>query len=128
MEFAFDHAARHGVGVLAVHAWSDRPVEGVVAGFFAALGDNRPAAAAERLVEEQLSGAAATHPHVPVERLHRDDRPAHALVEAAAGARLLVVGSHGRGALGRLAFGSVSNAVAHRSPCPVAVVRPPDSD
>lgn len=49
-------------------------------------------------------------------------RPATALVEAAGGAALLVVGSHGRGALRRLALGSVSTDVLHSSDVPVAVI------
>ena len=37
-------------------------------------------------------------------------------------ADLIIVGSHGRGFLGRL-LGSVSNGVVHHAPCTVAVVR-----
>ena len=39
------------------------------------------------------------------------------------GADLIIVGSHGRGFLGRLALGSVSDAVVHSAPCSVLVVR-----
>ncbi len=51
---------------------------------------------------------------------------AQALMEAAAaeGVDLIVMGSHGRGRVGRLIFGSVSQAVAREAPCPVMVVRP----
>jgi nucleotide-binding universal stress UspA family protein len=51
--------------------------------------------------------------------------PAQVIVEAAEswGADLVVVGSHGYGFWGRIALGSVSDAVVHHSPCSVLVVR-----
>jgi nucleotide-binding universal stress UspA family protein len=54
---------------------------------------------------------------------HGSGRPADAIVEAADGASIVVVGSHGR--TGLSALGSVSERVAHRAPCSVLVVRPP---
>lgn len=39
------------------------------------------------------------------------------------GADMIVLGSHGRGAMGRLLIGSVSEAVLHGAECPVLVVR-----
>jgi nucleotide-binding universal stress UspA family protein len=39
------------------------------------------------------------------------------------GAGLVIVGSRGMGWLGRLALGSASTGIAHRSPCPVLIVR-----
>jgi nucleotide-binding universal stress UspA family protein len=39
------------------------------------------------------------------------------------GADLIICGSHGRGAVGRLLIGSVSEAVLHGARCPVLIVR-----
>ena len=39
------------------------------------------------------------------------------------GADMIIVGSHGRGFWGRIALGSVSDAVVHSAPCSVLVVR-----
>jgi nucleotide-binding universal stress UspA family protein len=44
------------------------------------------------------------------------------------GVGLIVMTTHGRGALGRWAFGSVADAVTRTSPVPVFVVRPQDGE
>jgi len=51
--------------------------------------------------------------------------PAEEIVKAAQSwpADLIVIGSHGRGGLGRVFLGSVAEAVMHHAPCPVLVVR-----
>jgi nucleotide-binding universal stress UspA family protein len=48
--------------------------------------------------------------------------PAEALLEAAADADMLVVGSRGAGGFKRLLMGSVSTQVTHHARCPVVVV------
>jgi nucleotide-binding universal stress UspA family protein len=45
-------------------------------------------------------------------------------IAAEVGADVIVVGSHGRGAIERLLLGSVSEQVVRHAPCPVLVVRP----
>jgi nucleotide-binding universal stress UspA family protein len=52
--------------------------------------------------------------------------PGDMIVEAAEAERadMVLVGSHGRGAVGRLFLGSVSEHVVRNAPCPVLVVRP----
>jgi len=63
--------------------------------------------------------------HVPTSFLIWEGDPAESIVDAARseGADVIVVGSHGRGALGRALIGSVSDQVVRRAPCPVLVVR-----
>ncbi len=63
---------------------------------------------------------------VPVSFLVWDGDPGDMIVAAAESehADMVVVGSHGRGAVGRLFLGSVSEHVVRHAPCPVLVVRP----
>ena len=51
--------------------------------------------------------------------------PRSALLTAAAGAQMLIVGCRGRGDLEDMNLGSVAQAVLHHSPCPVGIVHPP---
>jgi nucleotide-binding universal stress UspA family protein len=50
------------------------------------------------------------------------------LIDVAAGADLVVVGSHGRTGLSRLVLGSVANGVVQHASCPVVVIRSPHED
>jgi nucleotide-binding universal stress UspA family protein len=60
----------------------------------------------------------------PVVRISSD--AARAIVEHAKAMHvdLIVVGTHGRGAMARLMMGSVAEKVVRTAPCPVLVVRP----
>ena len=60
----------------------------------------------------------------PASPIVEEELPAEALKTRAEGARLLVVGSHGRGGFVGMLLGSVSRAALFTAPCPVAVVRP----
>ncbi len=53
--------------------------------------------------------------------VHRS--PAKGLIQAAAGADLVVVGARGRGGFSGLLLGSTSDQVVHHAPCPVTVIR-----
>jgi nucleotide-binding universal stress UspA family protein len=66
---------------------------------------------------------------VTVEFLVWQGDPGEVVVEAAASERvdLVVVGSHGRGSVGRLLIGSVSDHIVRNAPCPVLVVRGPNA-
>jgi len=62
---------------------------------------------------------------VGVEFLVWDGEPGPSIVDAAASeqADLVIVGSHGRGRVGRIVLGSVSEHLVRNAPCPVLVVR-----
>ncbi|MDT7787304.1 MAG: hypothetical protein QOF58_5723 [Pseudonocardiales bacterium] len=117
IEFAFAFASRHGRELLAVYAWNDVGwAELPEQDFDHVRGD------LSKLLDEQLAPFAARNPSVHVAQEVAFDAPARALLQAADGAALIVVGSHGRGAVKRAILGSVSHAVLHHAPCPVAVV------
>jgi universal stress protein A len=122
-EWAFDLAHRVGASlvVLSVIDPSELRLPG---GRFLARVDQvraRRETAAQELVQRgRRSGVNVTF-------LVWDGDPAESIVAAAAseGADMVLVGSHGRGAIGRLLLGSVSEYVVRNAPCPVLVARTP---
>ncbi|WP_034271747.1 universal stress protein [Haloechinothrix halophila] len=130
VEFAFDFAARHGAPVRVVHVVAGTshlspgapsvpvaPREPLDAG----QEEAKPSEDAVALrVERLLEG----HPVKDVETDVVVGQPAGALMDAAATAQLLVVGTHGRGLLDRIILGSVSRAVLYHAPCPVGLLHP----
>ncbi len=121
--FAFAEAAARGAELVAVHAWTDLLVETAVA-TSAGLLDLAPVEQqAEELLAERLAGWGQEYPDVRVTREVVHDRPARALLRHAEHARLLVVGSRGRGGFRALVLGSTSQHLLYHAPCPVVVVR-----
>lgn len=123
--FAFEHAARRGVPLVAVLAWHE-PM-GELAGL---LRSDESWRAAERqareVVAEAVAGWADKYPGVDVRTVVEPGRAAAVLLDQARQADLIVVGSRGRGSLRGLLLGSTSHALLHHAECPVAVVRPCD--
>ena len=80
---------------------------------------------AEHHAEEVLRGALQQLKGEPleVEAVAEEGGPAAILLEQAAGAELLVVGSRGLGTAKRLMLGSVSHDLAQHARCPVVIVR-----
>ena len=83
----------------------------------------------KRMMEEDFSQMMTAeekeHPEITVLRQIAVGSPRSALLTAAAGAQMLIVGSRGRGGFEGLILGSVAQAVLHHSPCPVGIVHPP---
>lgn len=113
---AFEEASRRKVGLIAVHAFSD-------SSDLPAYGWDIGRDSAEADLAENLAGYGERYPDVPVRRVVVADRPARALLEEAAHAQLIVVGSHGRGGFTGMLLGSTSTAVLHGADIPVIVVR-----
>jgi nucleotide-binding universal stress UspA family protein len=121
--FAYDFANRYRYELVAVHAWSDLPMDALAPVRMWDYDWRDVQEKGGRLLADSLAGYQRQYPDVLVRPVVAVDRSAHALLEHAQGAVLLVVGSHGRGVLRRVLLGSVSHSVAYRAPCPVAVVR-----
>ena len=76
------------------------------------------------VVRRRLAQATAHRPGLEVEAVLAEASSRDALVEASRTARLLVLGSRGRGAVRSALLGSVSAEVAQHAECPVVVSRP----
>ncbi|GLY69926.1 universal stress protein [Amycolatopsis taiwanensis] len=120
---AFDEAAEHDAPLVAVHAWSDFEYDSFH-GSPHYFGDTDTfAEEQQRLLAESLAGYQEKYPDVPVERVIVGDRPRHQLLLWSERARLVVVGSRGRGGFRDLLLGSTSQALIHHAKCPVLITR-----
>ncbi|MGO9224273.1 MAG: universal stress protein [Mycobacterium sp.] len=115
---AFDEASRRGVGLLALHVWSD-------VGVFPILGQDWHDREndGQEILAERLAGWQEQYPDVHVQRLLYCDKPSQWLIKESERAQLVVVGSHGRGGFPGMLLGSVSSAVVQSVKVPVIVVR-----
>jgi nucleotide-binding universal stress UspA family protein len=114
--FAFEAAAVRRAPLIAVHTWVEPVVTELV--------DWQSASEeAEEALGERLAGWGAKYPDVPVQRVVARSTAARALLDQAARAQLVVVGSRGHGEMAGLLLDSVSNALVHAADCPVAIVR-----
>ncbi|HYH31970.1 MAG TPA: universal stress protein [Pseudonocardia sp.] len=82
--------------------------------------------AAQRWLTDAISALPAQTGAV-VERQVVHGDAATALLEAATGAELLVLGNHGRGALSGALAGSVALRCAHHAGCPLVLVPAPEN-
>ena len=76
------------------------------------------------VLSETVAGLRQDYPGLVVHGiLETVMEPADALVRAAADARMLVLGSRGRGSFGRLLLGSTAHGVLTQPPCPTVITR-----
>ncbi|WP_284740536.1 universal stress protein [Amycolatopsis sp. RTGN1] len=121
---AFEEASLRGAPLVAVHAWNDVTYEDTRATARILTQPEALEEDEERLLGQRLAGWQEKCPDVEVRRRLVRDRPRHALIEESETARLVVVGSRGRGGFTGMLLGSTSQALVQHARCPVLVVRP----
>ena len=82
---------------------------------------------AEDVPRESIAVVRRLQPALQCEGIAVEGQTADVLLQEARNADFLVVGNRGRGGFARLLLGSVSQQVVHHAPCPVIVVREPES-
>ena len=120
LRWAIEEARLRGAQVRAVYAWT-LPHVAAGTGVLMVPALEELQRDGEEVLEAAIAEVATAG--VVVERAAVEGSAARVLVEAAEGADLLVVGSHGHGGFAGLLLGSVSQQVAHHAPCPVVILR-----
>jgi nucleotide-binding universal stress UspA family protein len=126
LRWAQREAELRGDELTALLAWGlfDQLHVGGSGSFDPDYGPADAAAALAATIADTLGADAAA----AIRQLAVCDLPARALLDAARGADLLVVGPRGRGELRELILGSVSQACLQHASCPIAIVRASDDD
>ena len=123
LRWAKKQADATGAELVAVAAWSYPVASYPTLAGYVPMGDaldmeSESRVALEQVVKETLGDA-------PVTLTVVEGHPANAIVDAATGASLVVVGCRGHGGFVGAMLGSVSQHVVSHAPCPVVVIRHP---
>jgi nucleotide-binding universal stress UspA family protein len=124
LRWALDEAERHAVGVKVVHAYellTDLALGSAMTTRQLEQFRHRAHADAIAVVDEALENVDVLG-DVAVQRVIEGGSPAAVLLSQTSANDLLVVGTRGHGALGRMVFGSVSHQCLHHAIAPVIVV------
>ena len=122
LRWAIGQAELTGSSVDAVIAWQPSAASGL--GWGAAMvGQTEYAELAEKTLAEAISRVADPASRVTVRPMVGEGNAAQVLLDASAGADLLVVGSRGHGGFAGALLGSVSQHCTHHAHCPVVVIR-----
>ena len=122
LRWAFRQAELTGSSVDAVIAWEPPAASGLGWGV-AMVDDTDYAELAAKTVADAIGLAADPASRVRVRSMVGEGNAAQVLLDASAGADLLVVGSRGHGGFASALLGSVSQHCTHHAHCPVVVIR-----
>ncbi|MFK4145400.1 universal stress protein [Streptomyces sp. NPDC004065] len=122
IEFAFEEARLRHARLRAVHAWQRPSALGLGPGEIALVDDPDRAEEWQGFVSAVLRVWRDKYPEVEVVETVVREKPATALVRAASGASLLVVGRRPAASPAGPRTGPVTHAAVHHAGCPVAVV------
>jgi len=123
VRFAAAEAERLDEPLIAVSVWTPLQAPRNDLAVYPELYLSNMQAATEEILALALAGLAVDHPDLEVVRRVERGYPSQMLNEIGATARLLVVGTHGRGAIARFLLGSISHEVLARMATVTAVVR-----
>jgi nucleotide-binding universal stress UspA family protein len=126
LKWAVRQAELTGGSVEAVTTWRSPPLVGIGAPFSEAeVGggdDSRIRLAAENMLRAAIAEASGqSGVHITAEV--GEGSAAQMLLDLAAGASLVIVGSRGHGGITGTLLGSVGQTLAQHSPCPVLIIR-----
>jgi nucleotide-binding universal stress UspA family protein len=128
LRWAIRQAGLTGAAVDAVIAW--HLPELAAASGFGVVGAIEPVydfqERAGKIVADAISSTLDPASDVPVRARVDQGHAAQVLLDASAGADLLVVGSRGHGGFAEALLGSVSQHCVQHAPCPVVIIRGPD--
>ncbi|MBB1159488.1 MULTISPECIES: universal stress protein [Amycolatopsis] len=122
LEFACAAAAARKTSLTVVRTWNELSPDGTLRSM--EIVPDEVAAGERCRIEGQLALWREKYPELRIDVEIVRGRPVRTLLEYGESARLVVVGSRGRGGFAGMLLGSTSQALLAHSTCPVAVVRP----
>ncbi len=123
LRWAVGQAKATGATVDACTAWEYPQFYGSMGWSFPDGTDVELASAARQVLDGAVARATRPGEHDAVHTSVAYGTPAQVLLNAAKGARLLVVGNRGHGGFTGALLGSVSQHCVQHAPCPVVIVR-----
>ncbi|MER7666907.1 universal stress protein [Kitasatospora sp. NPDC096128] len=128
LRWAVDYAKAVGGTISAITAW-EYPAFYGWGGTAVPTGESlNPEELAGQTLAASVTKVVGEDPGVPISESVMPGNAAGALLQAAKGAALLVVGSRGLGGFSGVLLGSVSRHLTEHAPCPVVVVREGQAD